>query len=190
MANKILVRPLKVVNSPLHEIFLDACSLIPGDFMEFGIWKGLSFRSIYDAGIRYGRRIHAVDTFCGMPTSPFEADNQRYTPGMCDAGGTSGFIENFPMAIIHEGIVPDILPDIDVEEIAFAHLDIDHEFSTRPALEWVWPRLTNLGILIVHDFGLNVDKNASKAVNDWMRNENLNYIGITDNTIFFRKGVS
>lgn len=190
MANKLLQRPLQAVNSPLHEIFLDACSLIPGDFMEFGVWKGESFRSIYYRGLQYGRRVHAVDTFSGMPKSPIPADNERYPAGIVDAGGTEAFRKKFPKAVIHEGLVPDILPGIEVGKISFAHLDIDQEFGTRPALDWIWSRMTNQGILIVHDFSIQMQVHASKAVKDWMIANDLNYIGVTDNTIFFRKGVS
>lgn len=190
MANKNLKRPLRRVNSPLHEILLDACQLVPGDFMEMGTYNGMSFKSIYCRGLQYGRKVHAVDTFSGMPVSDIPSDNKRYPAGIVDSGGTVAFREMFPEAIIHEGLVPDILPEIDVKKLAFVHLDIDHEFSTREALDWVWSRLNTLGILIVHDFGLQVDICASKAVKEWMIQNDLNYIGICDNTIFFRKGVS
>ena len=189
MANPRLERPLKQVNTDLHLILLQAVSDVPGDFIEFGVYHGHSFSVICAQARLQGRHAHAVDTFEGFPVSPFDADNERYPPG--EANGPLGpFIERFPDAIIHQGLIPDILPDIDVKSLAFAHLDMDHEFSTYPALFWTWDRLSDGGIMIVHDYGQSLDVHASQAVKRWMAETGHDYIGICDNTIFFRKGVS
>ena len=184
----LLKRPLKKVNSFLHEVLIDA---VPndGDFIEMGVYNGFSFGMIYKKAIEQNRIIHAIDTFTGMPESPIESDNVRFPPGM-HPGNLERFKGIFPHAKIHQGLIPDILESIEIEKIAFAHLDTDHEFSTYPALVWTWDRLIDKGIVIIHDYNKTENRWATKAVNDWMREFDVDYIGICDNTIFFRKGVS
>jgi hypothetical protein len=190
MANKLLERPLKQVNTALHEILMDSCVKVAGDFMEMGVYNGFSFKSIYGKALKYKRTPIAIDTFTGMPLSPIRADNKRYPVGMNVSAGVDYFKNKFPKARVHVGLVPDILPTIKLEKLAFVHLDIDHEFSTYPALKWAWERLTTCGILIVHDFGFDTDAHASRAVKRWIIEEDVNYVAVSDNTIFFRKGIS
>ena len=189
MANENLNRPLKQVNIYLHEILMESVRDVQGDFIELGVYQGYSFRPIYQMGLKQKRFIYAVDTFEGFPTSPHKEDNERYPPGEAH-GEEYRFQAKFPQAKIYRGEIPDILSKVPATALAFAHLDIDHEYSTYPALHWVWERLLKGGIVIIHDFGRSVNKHASKAVKRWMEDTGLNYVGICDNTIFFKKGVS
>ena len=183
-------RKLKNVNVPLLTILMDAVHMAKGDFVEMGVYKGYAFKAIYGRANRQGRKAWGIDTFSGMPTSPVESDNERYPPGEVNIGGTGLFKSMFPDAICVEGLIPDVLADLDIPQIAFCHLDIDHYFSTRPALDWIWERLTVTGIVCIHDFGLYHREHASLAVHEWSEKNNLDYVGTTDNTVFFQKGVS
>ena len=189
MANKGLKRPLKSVNMALLKIMLDAAPP-GGDYIEFGVWLGDSFGVIYDHAQGTWRKVHAVDTFCGTPISPIKADNDRWPQGSFNTGDLTKFSNKFPSAQIHEGAVPDILEQISVDWLAFAHLDMDHEFSTKAALEWCWPRMVDQGILMVHDYKKGATCHAGKAVDDWMKANDLDYVMIDGSSIIIRKGVS
>ena len=187
--NMELKRPLKTVNKALIKILLDATPTC-GDFVEFGVWEGDSFDVIYDHARYLWRVVHAVDTFSGSPQSPIKADNERWPVGSFDTTSVKDFKTKYPNAVVHEGTVPDVLDRLGIAEIGFVHLDMDHEYGTKYALQWCWPRMVQNGILVVHDYSPGHKKHATKAVDDWMARNGINYVGYCDGSIFFRKGVS
>ena len=179
-------------NLELLDILCNSVCFVFGDVIEFGVFDGYSFNVLYNhrtIQVTGDRRLAiAVDTFDGMPESPIAADNERFKPGSFKTYGFTMFQQAFPNASIYQGVIPDILESMtEPKVIAFAHIDLDHEYGTAPALRWVWKRLSVGGIMCIHDYWEDHDANATKAVKDWMKETGVDYVGIVDNAIFFRK---
>jgi len=175
------------INIPLYKKLMSSLHDVDGDFAEFGVWYGRTFKHIYTAALWQCRNIHAIDSFVGMPHPILEGDRD-YPAGTFSVGDSFQFRENYPRAVIHEGFIPDILAELEDVRFAFAHVDLDHEHSTGLTLEWLWPRMSPGGIMICHDYWPDADKLAAKAINDWMRENNIMLEDVQDYSIWFRHG--
>jgi hypothetical protein len=149
---------------------------IPGDFVECGVWRGghgiaaaLTF-ALY----RVDKKIICFDTFAGM-TKPKHIDkkistgelasknfflNQREKHNAWCYASIQEVRENFIKAGIKEdkfelieGDVIKSLPEFKQKEISFLRLDTDWYESTKAELEFLYPKLSNSGILVTDDYG-------------------------------------
>lgn len=181
---------LKEVNRPLIMILAGFCISIDGAFVEFGTAEGKTFQILYDLGANdiIGHEVHAFDTFAGMPFSDSN-ENDRFLPGSFRAE-CEEFKKRFPKAHVHKGLIQCTIYDCGIEKIAFAHIDLDHHEPTLLALQWAWERMSDLGIVCIHDYYHHDNECASRAVKEWAAELKLDYIGVCDNSIFYQKGVS
>ncbi len=150
---------------------------IPGDFVECGVWKGGCAMMMAHALKKYNcydRKIYLYDTFEGM-TEPGEKDisyakhpaHKKYNESLHQESGTNwcrseldevlhnlqrtGYpIENF---ICVKGKVEDTIPGDMPEKIALLRLDTDWYESTLHELQYLYPRLSEKGVLIIDDYG-------------------------------------
>ena len=147
---------------------------VPGDVMEFGVFHCHTFMAIINIAEWYGRVTHAVDSFSGM-AEPTERDGDHYPAGRFDVGGTGEIREklvNFKESNyrIWEGYIPEILEDIDVDCVAFAHVDLDHYTPTLDTLDWLWPRISPGGVIVCHDYLEGSNGLATAAVDEFIEN--------------------
>ena len=144
---------------------LNAVLSIPGDFVEFGVYRGKSFMEVIESAKKQGKHAHAFDSFCGFakPTEKdFEPETNHtiYKEGYLDTKGTKKLVErlteegyNGSNYTIWEGFIPDIFNTINGNfSFSFAYVDLDHYFPTKYALEWVWKRLSKNGTMLCDDF--------------------------------------
>ena len=188
LMNKIIHMP-PAQNIALFDILMDAASYSPGRFIEMGVYKADTFDHIYRSAKRFKREAVGLDSFIGHP-DPRSPGEENQHKGKHAAGGSCLFREKYPDAICIEGFIPEILNDIEPSEYAFAHIDLDHQLTTMEALEWIWPQMSDGGIMICHDYSVKGSVAAAKAIGDWMSKTGINYIGLQDTSIFFRKGVA
>ena len=149
----------------------------PGDFLEFGIalgGSGICLARALDAGRRY----LGFDVF-GMIPPPSSADGEdvaaRYD---VIASGTShgiggdryyGYVENLfdvvtdnftrfgcapdqARILLVKGRFEETLPATNVGAIALAHLDCDWYEPVSYCLDYVWPRLSPGGYIVIDDY--------------------------------------
>jgi hypothetical protein len=119
---------------------------LDGDFIECGVGAGIFSRCI----MRYLN-------FNGTTRAFWLAD--RWAPG---PGGTS-FIEDFGTvkklfapyrnARLIRGLVPDTLPLIEAEKVAYLYLDLNVAAPEIAAAEHFWPRMVPGAMMVLDDFG-------------------------------------
>jgi O-methyltransferase len=149
---------------------------IGGDFVECGVWRGghsiaaaLTFE-LYDSD----KKVFCFDTFQGMtkPTyldkdtafnssamKKYSALNNSEYNAWCYSP-IDEVINNFNEAGISsdrfkliKGDVLETLPKFKSGNISILRLDTDWYESTRKELEFLWPKLTKFGVLIIDDYG-------------------------------------
>jgi O-methyltransferase len=150
---------------------------VPGDFLEFGIalgGSGICIASELDGD----RRFIGFDVF-GMIPSPGEKDgpgpNDRYeiikSGGSPGIGGDRyyGYVDNLHDVVVKnfedyglridgrrialvQGLYEETLPKQSEMTIAFAHVDCDWYEPVMLCLEYVAPRLSPGGIIILDDY--------------------------------------
>lgn len=168
------------VSLPALAPLLDRVRLVPGSFIEIGVFRGRTYRALLAAAASGARRCYAVDSFRGM-AEPGPEDGSSYPAGKFDVGGTAALrraVEqdgHADWSCIIEGWVPAVFSDPQLSGIllAFAHVDLDHYQPTLDALRWLWPRMAHGGLIAVHDYFNSVAGLASGAVRRFAVEEHL-----------------
>jgi O-methyltransferase len=145
-------------------------SAIPGEFAELGVYKGETARLIHLCDPE--RQLHLFDTFLGFKASDLEGeegDAATYTPRNFADTTTARvrrYIAGNENIIFHPGHFPESTSNIKDIQYAMVHIDADLYNPIKAGLEYFYPRLSNGGIIIVHDYNEKW-KGALKAVNEF-----------------------
>jgi O-methyltransferase len=164
---------------------------LEGDFVECGVWKGGSAMVIAYTLKALGvtdKDIYLYDTFEGM-SEPTEHDMKNSTGDVTHVrkyweeqqkdginewcysslDEVRGNLERtgYPMKQIHtvKGKVEDSIPNTIPQKISLLRLDTDWYESTKHELVYLYPILSNKGVLIIDDYGSWAG--AKKAVDEF-----------------------
>jgi len=152
---------------------------LPGDFVECGTNAGFLASAImqrldWDS---VGKQFYLLDTFSGLDKR-FVSDREREA-GALDRNREhleQGFYvtdvesvrQNFSQWRNHRivvGPVPDTLPQVTAEHIAFLHLDMNCAEPEVAALRHFWDRISTGGVVLLDDYGY-VGYGAQKVAMD------------------------
>ncbi|MFB0505772.1 MAG: TylF/MycF/NovP-related O-methyltransferase [Thermodesulfobacteriota bacterium] len=173
-------------------------SRIPGDFVECGVWKGGSSMIIAHTLLRMkdmNRKIYLYDTFEGM-TKPTEKDIkitdgfpviiswERKQRNNCKKWAFAPMRKvkknmlstGYPQEniIFVKGKVEITIPNTVPSKIALLRLDTDWYESTYHELEYLFPLLSNKGVLIVDDYGFYAG--AKEASDKYFKENNISIL--------------
>jgi hypothetical protein len=139
---------------------------VPGDFVECGVNAGfvssaimhrLNWRSV-------DRRFFLVDTFSGPVLSQYSANEvgrgrRRLAEEALAAGAyvtdLDRIVANYsewPNAVVVQGAVPEVLPALDIRNVAFLHIDMNCAYPEQAALEFFWDRLSPGALVLFDDY--------------------------------------
>jgi hypothetical protein len=153
---------------------------IPGNIIEFGVFKGESTRCIRRAATRQQRRfgprgwkeIYACDSFEGLQEK-FEN---------VEVGGLAAEAPRISGVNIVKGYFEDTLTDelaARVGTVALASLDADLYSSTLCALNWLTPLLRS-GSLFLFDEFIGENQSEKRAFEEWMAQTGMTAVMIAD----------
>jgi hypothetical protein len=136
---------------------------LPGDFVECGVNTGIFSLAVceYLDFNATGKAFWLFDTFAGIPleqvTEPerdlgrtVEHENQMYPE--CFDLARSNFAP-FPRAHLVRGQVPETLPTVDIESVAYLSVDMNIAEPEVAALQFFWEKLTPGAPVIFDDYG-------------------------------------
>lgn len=133
---------------------------VPGDLVECGVFEGLYAAT----ALRYlgepildGRRFYLYDTFQGLDER-YATDAEVWMSGdHFSAPGLERQVRNrfasWPAVTVMAGTVPDVLDVDSPQAIAFLHLDLNCHAAELAALERLWDRLPDGGVVLLDDYG-------------------------------------
>lgn len=142
---------------------------IPGDYLEFGVYRGDSFIRAYHRFKSNQRsfglpsmRFVALDSFAGLPESRQEGKPKQYTKGAY-AASEKAFRKNLRRGRVEEGEVIvlnkwyDLLEERDkrdhgLTQAAVVYFDCDLYESTKSALDFVAGLVQDGTIFVFDDF--------------------------------------
>ncbi len=137
------------------------CASTPdGCIVEVGVYNGGSAWALNE--VAAGRTLHLYDTFCGIPE---QSPGDNLSIGAFKEADLASLLKALPDAQVHVGVFPATLTD-DVKDIAFVHVDCDQYATCKAAIELLWPRMVNGGIMAFDDWPF---ESIRKAVNDYFR---------------------
>lgn len=142
---------------------------IQGDFAEVGVYKGNSAKIMHL--IDSNRKLYLFDTFEGFPEKDVNVDVAN--PDKKSFKDTSldyviKFLGNNKNIVYCKGYFPDTTALVPLEtRFAFVQLDCDLYQPTKSGCEYFYPRLTEGGILVVHDYYSGYWPGVTKAVDEF-----------------------
>jgi O-methyltransferase len=135
------------------------CRDLPGNFAEFGTWRGgCAYMILDNVGVAPERRFFLFDTFSGVPAD-------RLTPHERDLGFAGSLADTSvkrvdellsrwrPAYQLCPGDVFDTLDSAEVGALSFAHIDLNATAPTRHALEFTYEHMLPGGIIAFDDYG-------------------------------------
>lgn len=169
---------------------------VPGHFAEIGVWRGDTFVPMAKFAALHKRKCVAIDSFEGMD-QPTERDRDehgilQYQKGCLNGGvEASDRVAAEPNAIVFKGFVPNVFFQIHLNPFAFVHLDVDQYAPTMAALDWIWPRLADGGILVAHDWLPSSKILAAAAIDEWSAKNGLRFNGpLASSHAWIQKGAT
>jgi O-methyltransferase len=169
-----------------------ANQLSEGDFLELGVWHGVSAKQIWNLMDKKSD-FYCFDTFEGFVQEDVKVENELFQTGMkkdfldySDPSKVRDFIldgAKTDQVKVIKGWIPDSLTPYQNLKFRFAHIDLDLYSSTVAALEYVWPRLVEGGVLLLDDYGCSLFPGVKKAVDTFFEQFGLTPIPLFDKNI-------
>ena len=139
---------------------------VPGDFVECGVNTGFMSSAIMQRlnWSAVDKRFYLIDTFHGPVLAQYSAEEvdrgrlRLATEAMAagaylsDLARVRANYAEWPNAVIVPGVVPDVLPTLNVGAVAFLHLDMNCAYPERAALEFFWDRLSRGALVLLDDY--------------------------------------
>jgi len=131
---------------------------VHGDFIECGVNKGGMSRVVADFVDfnQTGRSFYLLDTFDGLDeellSEKERANTGKWNYDPCYEAVTATFAD-LKQAKIIRGRVPDTLPQVETEAVAYLSIDMNCTAPEIAAFRHFWPKLSVGGVVLLDDYG-------------------------------------
>jgi len=149
------------------------CQLLPGNFAEFGTWRGgCAYMILGRTIVPEGHRFFLFDTFSGIPAGRLtQREREEGLAGRL-SDTSPEFVDSLlarwrPRYQLCPGDIFETLPATDVGELAFAHIDLNATKATRAALDFSYRRMLAGGIIVFDDYGASEYGEQRLAIDDF-----------------------
>ena len=153
---------------------------VPGDFVECGVNAGFVSSAIMQRldWARVPKLFYLIDTFSGPIMTQFtktEIDLGRLQMAesaiergayVTDLDRVRGNYAEWPNVNVVQGVVPDVLPGLGVEKVAFLHLDMNCAYPERAALEHFWNLLSPGAMVLLDDYAYVGNDGLAQAIGE------------------------
>lgn len=144
------------------------CAPLPGYVAEWGVYSGGSLEIL--AKYNPGKDIIAVDSFQGMPPVTDGVDfHKEHDFNMVDFSAINGYFKMmYPAVRIVKGFIPEVFHFFDEHtRFAFSHIDLDLYKSIKDTLDFVFPRTTEGGMILLDDYKVRSTPGCEKAIDEF-----------------------
>ncbi|MFC1585062.1 TylF/MycF/NovP-related O-methyltransferase [Fibrobacterota bacterium] len=141
-------------------------SKLHGDFVECGVHVGFISTSImsYLDWNTVNKRYFLIDTFQGPDVSQFTAEEveqgrKKEVERLQSIGGydydlpavETNFRE-WERVVFVKGLIPDVLHSVDVQSVAFLHIDLNCAAPEIAAVNYFWDAIVPGGVILLDDY--------------------------------------
>lgn len=150
-------------------------SHLDGALMEVGVWKG-GTATIISAAERISNQnsaIYLCDTFdgvvkAGKEDGDYKGGEHRFNDKQYVLNLLKGNLSHTNNIQILSGIFPEETSNQITDQLfKFCHVDVDVYQGAKDIIEWIWPKMTQHGIMVFDDYGFGACKGVTKAVNEY-----------------------
>lgn len=151
---------------------------VPGDFVECGVNAGfVSSAIMHRLGWRnIDKRFYLIDTFNGPVLTQYSKEevNHGRLQIAKDAMAKGAYVTSlervranyseWPNVEIVQGVVPEVLPTLGIENVAFLHIDMNCAYPERAALEYFWDLLSPHAMVLLDDYAYFGNDSLARAI--------------------------
>ena len=151
---------------------------LQGDLVECGVWNGAtSLTAIEYSNFsgQNGKQFYLIDTFEGVSfdhltdgekkfLNNYKAKNIRYS-GMHDI--VTDTFKEYDAVNVVKGFVPDILHEIEFNNVSFLHIDMNCVHPEIEAIKFFWEKLVTGAVVILDDYGFSGHHLQKKAFDEF-----------------------
>ncbi|HLI85122.1 MAG TPA: TylF/MycF/NovP-related O-methyltransferase [Bryobacteraceae bacterium] len=153
-------------------------SRIPGDFVECGVNAGFTSSAIMQRlnWCSIDKTFYWIDTFNGPVLTQYSQMEVKLGRRRVaeQAVAREAYVTNldlvranyaeWPNVEIVQGAVPDVLPALGIERVAFLHLDMNCAYPERAALEHFWHLLSPCAMVLLDDYAYYGNEYLAQAI--------------------------
>lgn len=162
----------------------DGCKV--GQVAELGVYKGDFAKEINR--VFPDKTLYLFDTFGGFARSDDEVEQEK---GFSEASRAGYFsdtsveyvLSRMPQAdkcVVRAGVFPDTARGLEEERFLFVNIDADLYEPIMAGLEWFYPRMSEGGIILVHDYYSTAFTGARQAVKDFSARHGRRFLPVGD----------
>ena len=190
MGGRSIVQPGRLLNLYLI-LTLYWRPLQGSDIVEFGSYRGGSalFMAAVMREVDAMARVHALDSFAGMPTCDAAID-AHHGGDFADAD-LEGLLRRrdalqLDNLFIHQGLFEDTFPGVAAASPGFglAHIDADIYSACRYAAEAVWPHMRRGGYVVFDDATTASCIGATQVVEELIRSRGIHSEQVSPHVVF------
>ncbi|HEX7828355.1 MAG TPA: TylF/MycF/NovP-related O-methyltransferase [Thermoanaerobaculia bacterium] len=145
---------------------------LPGDFVECGVHRGGYSRMLAEyvaLDELPEKRLFLFDTFSGIPDRYRNTPSARIFDGVYE-DSYQDVVETFARyqnAVPIRGIVPDVLPEANIEQVCFLSIDLNSPEPSVAATEYFWPKMTRGAAVVFDDYNFRFFADQKVALDEF-----------------------
>jgi hypothetical protein len=132
---------------------------VPGSMAEIGMYRGGSAAIICQ--LKGDKKFYGFDTFEGLPSLGKE-DEKWFRENQFSAGqdGVAQYLAKFTGVTLTKGRFPESGSILNGERLSFVNLDVDLYKGIIDSLNYLWEKMNDRGLILIHDSHLGGVKKA------------------------------
>jgi len=156
---------------------------VMGDFAELGVYKGATARILHLCDPK--RQLHLFDTFEGFSASDLKEETGKAasytTQHFADTSleKVKSVIGDHSNISYYKGYFPESASNCKAEKFSLVNIDVDLHKPTKAGLEFFYPRLSDGGIILIHDYNDDWPE-LMKTVNNFCKTIPENLVPVSD----------
>jgi O-methyltransferase len=179
-ANNRLISNDYTIKWRIHTLIWAAkyASKLKGDFVEFGGGFGLFSSAIYEylEFEKINKKYYLLDSFEGLKNENLLDIELSALNNYKQYGNWYDEVKNkfnhFENMIIIPGYIPDTLNELKVDNVAFVSIDFNCVKPEKDALEFIWDKVVDGGIIIFDDYGFPGHQNQKLSHDNFAKEKN------------------
>ncbi len=133
---------------------------VPGCMAEIGMYRGGSAKII--CGLKGDKKFYGFDTFEGLPGDRDHEDEKWFKTKQYSSNqdAVAAYLANFMDVELIKGEFPDSGSILSGQRLSFVNLDVDLYKGMIASLEFLWEKMSDRGLILIHDTHLGGVKKA------------------------------
>lgn len=151
-----------------------SCLNVEGDFVECGVNTGIFSLAVCDFldFNRVDKNFFLFDTYEGIPLSQCSESEMMISQEYNEKFYESCFelakrnFAPYKNAKLIKGIVPQSLSEVKIDSVAYLQLDMNIAKPEKEALEYLYPKISKGGIVILDDYAWTPHREQKSAIDE------------------------